>query len=140
MGGGQLFLSKGLISNLGLPAREGTLSILSEGKQSHSERALSLMRKMRWTGVLRFIFKLTAPQVLQTPIEVQEVKAGGDSVKKLKKRQQIQGKHVGSSKTHPFYLCSWHFLCFQKDCEEPVPGQSPNGALQQCYRPVLNRH
>lgn len=102
--------------------REGTLSILSEGKQSHSETALSLMRKMSWTGVPRFIFKLTAPRVLQTPIEVQEVKAGGNSVEKLKKTQQSQGKHVGSPKVHPFYLCSWHFLCFQKGWEEPVLG------------------
>lgn len=91
-------------------------------------------------GVPRFIFKLTAPRVLQTPIEVQEVKAGGNSVEKLKKPQQSQGKHVGSPKVHPFYLCSWHFLCFQKGWEEPVLGQSPNGALQQRYRPVLNRH
>ena len=91
MGGRQPFLSKGLISNPGLPAREGTLSILSEGKQSHSETALSLMRKMSWMGVLRFIFKLTAPQVLQTPTKVQEVKAGGNSVEKLKKTPADSG-------------------------------------------------
>lgn len=60
---------------------------------------------MSWTGILGFIFKLTAPQVLQTPTEVQEVKAGDDLVEMLKKAQQIQSKHVGSSKTHPFYLC-----------------------------------
>lgn len=79
-------------------------------------------------GALQFIFKLTAPRVPRTPTEIQEVKAGGDSVEKLK---QIWGKHVGSPEMHPCYLCSWHFLCFRKGWEELVLGQSPNGALQQ---------
>lgn len=67
LGGWQPFLSEGLISNPGFPAHEGTLSILSEGKQSCSKTALTPMRKMSWPGVLRFIFKRAAPWALRTP-------------------------------------------------------------------------
>lgn len=49
------------------------------------------MKKLGWTRILRFIFKLTAPRVLQTPTKVQEVKAGGDSVEQLKKTQADSG-------------------------------------------------
>lgn len=57
LGGWQPFLSKCLISSPVFPVHEGTLSIFSEGRQNCTETALSLMRKMSWPGVLRFIFK-----------------------------------------------------------------------------------
>lgn len=49
------------------------------------------MKKLSWTRTLRFIFKLTAPRVLQTPTKVQEVKARGNSVEKHKNTQADSG-------------------------------------------------
>lgn len=99
------------------------------------------MRKVSWTDVCRVIFKLTAPRVLQTPIEVQEVKAGDDSIeKKFKNPSRFQVNMLDHLKCILFISAHGIFLFSERlgrTSARTVTKWGTPAALQACAKQAL---